>query len=50
LAAAGVNVDLRMYGITGSPAKARALESLGARVFDTLAPALQEAIQDDPTG
>lgn len=46
LAACGVRLDLRLYGITRSPAKARVLENIGARVFDTLSPALQEATQN----
>ena len=46
LAAGGVRLDLALYGITRSPAKARVLEDLGARVFDTLSPALEEAISN----
>ncbi|HSB89841.1 MAG TPA: hypothetical protein VLD63_07450 [Anaerolineales bacterium] len=47
LAAIGVDVDLKLYGIAQSPEKSRALESLGARVFDTIQPALREALHDD---
>jgi hypothetical protein len=46
LASGGVRLDLTLYGITRSPAKARVLENLGARVFDTLSPALEEATSD----
>ena len=46
LAAGGVRLDLTLYGITRSPAKARVLENQGARVFDTLSPALEEATSD----
>jgi len=47
LASAGVPIELELYGIARSPEKSRALEAVGARVFDSIRPALREALTDD---
>jgi hypothetical protein len=43
---AGVEIDLRLTGITESPAKAAALEAEGASVFPSLSMALERVIRD----
>ena len=46
LDAVGTRIELNLMGIASSREKSLALQRLGARVFDTVRPALAEALQD----